>query len=168
VRSTTFLFITLCTFIQLFGVFPFQIGPVRLVVACRDVAPTDLPSTPARARCAAGCLPPSASEPPARLPRRNAFPRRARTPGCHGNPCSPRVVPRCAHLLALPALPSMTRRRMALLPRSASGCVATSHSSGCPSLKPSPTRLPGSVRPSPLLLAPPPPSMAAAAEPRSH
>jgi hypothetical protein len=107
VRSTTFLFITLCTSIQLFGVFPFQTGPVGLVVARRDVAPADTPSAPARARRAAWCLPPSAFEPPVHLTRRSAFPRRARTPGCRGNPCLPCLIPRCAHLLALPALPAM-------------------------------------------------------------
>jgi hypothetical protein len=40
-----------------------------------------------RARRAAGCLPPSAFEPSARPPRYSAFPRRARTSGCHGRPC---------------------------------------------------------------------------------
>jgi hypothetical protein len=136
VRSTTFLFITLCTCIQLFGVFPFQTGPVGLVVAHRDVAPAYTPSAPPLARRAAGCLPPSVSELPARLPRRSAFPRRARTLGYHGSPCPPRVATRCAYLLALPAMP---RHRTALLPRSASGRAGTSHSSGCPSLKPSPS-----------------------------
>jgi hypothetical protein len=53
VRSTTFLFTTLCTSIQIFGIFPFQTLTVELVLSpCRDVAPTRAPGAPVPRRTA--------------------------------------------------------------------------------------------------------------------
>jgi hypothetical protein len=60
VRSTTFLLTALCTFIQLFGVFPFQTGLVGLTVVAQRRRDVETQGAPARVSGYAA-PPPSAS-----------------------------------------------------------------------------------------------------------
>jgi hypothetical protein len=119
VRSTTFLFTTLCTSIQIFGVFPFQMVPIEIFWSPRrDIAPATMLGAPARAPCRAA---PAAwvSE-----PCQCAFPR-PHAPQATSRPPAPCAVPTGHEPRATLTGPAV--RRMPFLPSAPSKAGHCTH-----------------------------------------
>jgi hypothetical protein len=116
VRSTTFLFTTLCTFIQIFGVFPFQTVTVELVLSpCRDVAPAKESGAPTPRRTA-GPRPQARYAAQGRASLGYGPPETGTHAKHHGNPRCRVPCPGTRARRALPVLPALLCRRTTSLP----------------------------------------------------